>query len=86
MACGCLPIAGDIQSLREWITPGVNGLLVDPGEPQAIAEAILIGLQNSELRSRARDINQRLVAERAEYQHVMASAEDFYYRVIELGK
>lgn len=85
MACGCLPIAGDIQSLREWITPGMNGLLVDPSDPQAIAEAILIGLESPELRTRARDINQRLVAERAEYQHVMASAEDFYRRIIELG-
>ena len=30
MACGCIPVAGDIESLREWITPGLNGLLFDP--------------------------------------------------------
>ena len=30
MALGCFPIAGDIESVREWITPGVNGILVDP--------------------------------------------------------
>ena len=40
LACGCFPIAGDIESLREWITPGENGLLVDPGDPEALAEAI----------------------------------------------
>ena len=33
MACGCLPVAGDLESLREWITPGQNGLLVDPNDP-----------------------------------------------------
>ena len=27
MTIGCFPVAGDIESLREWITPGVNGLL-----------------------------------------------------------
>ena len=31
MACGCFPIAGDIESIREWITPGKNGMLIDPG-------------------------------------------------------
>ena len=30
MACGVYPIVGDIELLREWITPGVNGLLVNP--------------------------------------------------------
>ena len=24
MACGCFPVVGDIESLREWITPGVK--------------------------------------------------------------
>ncbi len=36
MACGCFPIAGDLESIREWITDGVNGLLVDPGDPSCI--------------------------------------------------
>jgi glycosyltransferase involved in cell wall biosynthesis len=40
MACGCTPVAGDLDSIREWITPGINGLLVDPGDPQELAEAI----------------------------------------------
>ena len=43
MACGCLPVVGDLESLREWITPGVNGLLVDLSHPQELAEAILTG-------------------------------------------
>ena len=33
MACGCLPVVGDIESMREWITPGVNGLLADAASP-----------------------------------------------------
>ncbi len=52
MACACFPIAGDIESLREWIVPGVNGLLVDPGDPAALADGILLALDQRELRLR----------------------------------
>ncbi|RPH74349.1 glycosyltransferase, partial [bacterium] len=30
IACGCFPVAGDLESIREWITPDANGLLFDP--------------------------------------------------------
>lgn len=78
MACGCLPVAGDLESLREWITPGVNGLLVDPGDPHSLAEGILLGLTAPDLRAQAARINLELVAERAEHGRVMAQAEEFY--------
>jgi glycosyltransferase involved in cell wall biosynthesis len=82
MACGCFPIAGDIESLREWITPGLNGLLVDPGNPQALAEAIVKAIAQPELRRVARGRNLELVKERAEYGECMERAEDFYKRLI----
>jgi len=78
LACGCFPIAGDIESLREWITPGVNGLLVDPGDPTALAEAILNAISQPELRRQARERNLELVKERAEYWKSMQAAEEFY--------
>ncbi|MFQ5616398.1 MAG: glycosyltransferase family 4 protein [Anaerolineales bacterium] len=78
MACGCFPVAGDIESIREWITDGENGLLVDPANPRAIAEGIVRALENAELRAQAMDHNLRLVAERAEFGRVMREAERFY--------
>ena len=82
MACGCFPVAGDLDSLREWITPGENGLLVDPADPQALAEAILRALREPDLRRRAAERNRALVLERAEYETVMAQAERFYADVL----
>jgi len=84
MACGCLPVAGDLESLREWITPGVNGLLVDPEDPHSLAEGILLGLTNAELRARAARINRELIAERAEHGRVMAQAENFYRSLLDI--
>jgi glycosyltransferase involved in cell wall biosynthesis len=78
MACGCFPIAGDLESLREWITPGQNGLLVDPRSPRELAQAMITALSNSQLRLDAREQNTRLVAERADYRRVMEKAEAFY--------
>jgi glycosyltransferase involved in cell wall biosynthesis len=82
MACGCFPVAGDIESVREWISPGVNGLLVDPSDPGALADAICEGLQNSELRTRSYGINQALVQDRAEYGMVMKKATLFYHQLM----
>ncbi|GAB4528738.1 MAG: hypothetical protein Fur0018_15000 [Anaerolineales bacterium] len=78
LACGCFPIAGDIESLREWITPGVNGLLVPPDDPDALAEAILRALDDAALRAAARQHNQALIRERAAYGAGMRRAETFY--------
>ncbi len=78
MASGCFPVVGDLESLREWIVQGQNGFLVDPANPAALAHAIVAALRQPELRQQAEGINQRLIAERAEYQHCMQAAESFY--------
>jgi glycosyltransferase involved in cell wall biosynthesis len=82
MACGCTPVAGDIESIREWITPGVNGLLVDPGDPQLLADAICEALANLELRTRASEVNLAMVRKRAGYEKVMGEAVKFYESII----
>jgi glycosyltransferase involved in cell wall biosynthesis len=82
MACGCFPVVGDLESLREWITPGINGFLVDPTDPQALAQAICLALESSDMRQRAAQINSKLIAERAAFATVMQKAEEFYKMVI----
>ncbi len=78
MACGSFPVAGDLESLREWITPGVNGLLVEAREPQAIAAAVLAALDQPGLRAQAAEYNLRLVGERAEVAGVRPRLDAFY--------
>jgi glycosyltransferase involved in cell wall biosynthesis len=82
MACGCFPIAGDLESIREWITNGQNGLLVDPNNPQAIADAILIALEREDLRREAAGLNAKIISARAEYEQNMEKVREFYESVI----
>ena len=82
MACGCFPVAGDLDSIREWITDGANGLLVDSGNPSALARAIVRAIKNKDLRAKAAGLNQAIIATRAEFTHNMARVEDFYKKVI----
>jgi glycosyltransferase involved in cell wall biosynthesis len=81
MVCGCFPVVGDLEALREWITPGVNGLLVEPNKPQALAEALLLALDQPALRTRAATINRELVRERAEVGVVREKLRLFYEKI-----
>ncbi len=82
MACGCFPVAGDLESIREWITPNKNGLLFDATDPQSIASAIIHAIENKNLRSKAAGLNQEIISARAEYGRNMEKAEGFYKLVI----
>ncbi|NMD32343.1 MAG: glycosyltransferase family 4 protein [Chloroflexi bacterium] len=83
MSCGSLPIAGDLETLREWITPGVNGLLVDPNQPQAVADAMLLGFANPQLFRTAAEINRNIILERAETRMVREKLQKFYQEILQ---
>ncbi len=82
MACGCFPIAGDLESIREWITHGQNGFLFDPNHPQSIADSILMAMEREDLRREAAGLNAAIISARAEYGRNMEKAAEFYRSVI----
>lgn len=83
MACGCLPIVGDIESMREWITPGINGLLVDANQAQTLAEAVLLALENPALRAEAARSNRQIITNRADVNQVRAQVVEFYQSMLQ---
>lgn len=82
IACGCFPVAGDLESIREWITPGENGLLFDATNPRSIADAIVSVIENKNLRQSAAGLNQNIISARAEYRQNMQRVEEFYEKVV----
>jgi glycosyltransferase involved in cell wall biosynthesis len=85
MACGSFPIAGDLESIREWIVDQENGLLVSPSDPEQLAEAIFLALGDEALRKHSAVQNRRIIDERADWVEVMPRAESFYERVLQFS-
>ncbi len=78
MAAGSFPICGDIDSIREWITDGTNGLLVQPDDHPSLSGAILKILKDENLRKRGVQINRRLVAQKAEQTTILKDLKKFF--------
>jgi glycosyltransferase involved in cell wall biosynthesis len=81
MAIGCLPVCGDIESIREWIHNGENGILVDPADAYALAEAVQRGIMDEEFRRAAAARNREIIRERAEVAIVRQKVAEFYQRM-----
>lgn len=82
MALGCLPVCGDIESIREWIEPGVNGAMVPPGDPEAVAAAINQLLADPDRYARWRQINIELMKTRTDRQNLAGIINSFYQSVV----
>jgi len=78
MACDCYPIAGDLDSIREWIEDGVNGSLVRADSPEDLAGAVIAALRNDDVRQQALKHNRLLIQERAAQPEVMKTIRAFY--------
>ncbi len=81
MACGVFPVVGNIESMKEWIETGVNGILVDASSPNAIARGILGALDNPILCANAGIKNAQIIATRAGYEQCRAMVEAFYDKI-----
>ncbi len=59
LACGCAVVATEVAGFREVLEAGKDGLLVPPGEPERLGEAIKVLLDNpdraQQLAKRARE-------------------------------
>lgn len=82
MACGCFPVAGRLESIREWIADEDNGLFCDETDARSLAAGVIRALSNASLRVRASQINRELIRARAERANVMSRAEQLYDTVV----
>jgi len=67
MACGAFPVVADIPANREWIRDGENGFLFPPGDAEALAKKVVECLNRPDLRAGAREVNARIIEQRAQW-------------------
>jgi glycosyltransferase involved in cell wall biosynthesis len=86
MTMGAFPIQSDTESTAEWISHGENGLLVEPGNPEQIADAIRRALLDDALVEAAARRNASIIRERLELSSVKAKVIDMYTQVAAAGR
>jgi glycosyltransferase involved in cell wall biosynthesis len=78
MAAGALPILSPIDSIREWITDGENGLLAHALYPDQVAAAVRRALLDDELFEKAQRLNWEIVCQRADRRVVRREVLEYY--------
>lgn len=86
MACGAFPVMSDLESIREWIIHGHNGLLFNPDNPEELAACLEEAIDNVPMRQSAQEVNAQLINDRADYVKVMPQVREFYQMVARAGR
>lgn len=81
MACGLPCVATRVSGSEDVIEHGVNGMLVEPGDPQALARAVLALLVDSTLRRKYGRAARATIEQRYALDHVMDVYSDLYDRL-----
>ncbi|MGH9504263.1 MAG: glycosyltransferase family 4 protein [Terriglobales bacterium] len=86
MATGLPVLVTDIPSNREWVCPEENGWLAEAGRPEDFASKMLkmAGLKPSQ-RQAIRERNQRIVAERADWDKNFPLLLDLYELLVKVS-
>jgi len=82
MAVELFPIVSDIEGNREWITDGVNGFLVDPHAPDAMAEKIVLALRRVDWRRKVCQQNKDTIQRKALRKNQMDIMEQAYRELL----
>ena len=82
-SCGRAIIATDVKGCREIVQPGVNGLLVPPRDPAALAAAIRTLLSDPATRRRMGEAGRELVQREFGIGHVAAATMTIYRELLE---
>jgi glycosyltransferase involved in cell wall biosynthesis len=83
MAAGAPVVATRVGGTPEAIEDGVNGMLVPPGEPRAMAAAIGALLANPERARRLGDAARQSINERYSMERMVSATEQLYQALLE---
>ncbi|MGQ9476322.1 MAG: glycosyltransferase family 4 protein [Actinomycetota bacterium] len=83
MACGVPVVATDIPGYRSVVEDGTQGLLVPPGDPEALASSVLTLVEDEEARSRLAEEGRKR-AEEFSWDLLVTKVEEAYQDALEI--
>ena len=72
MLCGALPIVSDLPANREWIDDNSNGLILSNFAAEELSELMIKSIEDIELIKTAREINKKIIMDRAIWEDNMS--------------
>jgi glycosyltransferase involved in cell wall biosynthesis len=78
MTVGTLPVFSPLESIKEWIEDGKNGLLAPALYPNEIAQALERALFDDKLFNSAAIINRAIIEKRANRQQIKSQVRNYY--------
>ncbi len=82
MACGRPVVASRVAGAPEVVMPGETGLLVPPGDPLALAQAMARLLEDEDLRKAMGDRGRRMVVDRFSHAARARIMEEYYLELL----
>lgn len=83
MAAGIPTVATEVGGNRELVTTGENGLLVPPGDPQSVAESILMLIRNDELRLTMGNNSKHKIRQQYTTRKMIENLESYYAQLFD---
>jgi polysaccharide biosynthesis protein VpsI len=81
MACGLPVISTKIGSIPELILDGINGKLINPGDTQALKDAILLFVKNPEIGEEMGKVSWKICRERHNIENLYTELSKIYFRL-----
>ncbi|CAN5762239.1 glycosyltransferase family 4 protein [soil metagenome] len=86
LACGVPVVATSVGGVPEVVDDGATGLLVEPGRPEALAEALEALLRDPDRRRAMGKEGRRVAAERFDVETMVRATEAVYAEVLARGR
>lgn len=83
MACGSFPILSDIPANKEWVRDNENGIIIDEISAKKLYKAMKNIMKDDKLLTSARNINDKIINERAIWENNMQIVFENYNKLID---
>ena len=82
MACGTIPIVGDLEVYHQYLTDGENAFFVSPEDPNEIAQKVVYCIEHPELKEKFYEINRKIIEEKEDWNKNAAKMEELYMSLL----
>lgn len=82
MACGVIPMVGNLEVYKQYLVDGENALFVNPEDPKDIAQKVIYCIEHPELKQRYYEINRKIIEEKEDWDKNARKMEQIYNNLI----